>query len=97
MQPLHAVPSHYFNVTPYGLDHLFQSFEQVRAGTFGDLEEIMEWIFRLVDAKERVGAERVAAVLDALRDINSALTNDERAQFAAAVFVEARKPHPSRG
>jgi len=92
MQPLHAVPFHYFNVTPHGLDLLFNDFVTIHHGTFGGLHETMEWLFRLVDASARIGPDRAGDVLEALTALDAELRPEELDQFASAVFIEAMKP-----
>ncbi len=46
MQPLHAVPFHFFNITPHGAQLLFADWDVVSTGSFGGLETTMEWFFR---------------------------------------------------
>ncbi|MFM7062289.1 MAG: glycosyltransferase [Actinomycetes bacterium] len=92
MQPLHAVPSHYMNITPFGLDHLCRDLEVLDRGVFGGLAETLRWIGYLVDADEKLGADRFETVLSGLRDLDARLTPDELRQTASAVYVVARKP-----
>jgi glycosyltransferase involved in cell wall biosynthesis len=92
MQPLHAVPYHYFNVTPHGIDHLCRSLERIDSGTFGGLEDTIRWIGGLLRAEERLGAERFSGVLDALRALDRQLEPGELDAAASAVFFLGRKP-----
>jgi SAM-dependent methyltransferase len=92
MQPLHAVPFHFFNITPHGAQLLFTDWEIVSHGTFGGLETTMEWFFRLLDADVKIGAERTDEVLRALRDLDKRLTPADLDYVASAVYVEALKP-----
>jgi len=91
MQPLHAVPSHYMNVTPFGVDYLCRDLERVAGGVFGGLSETVEWIGRLVDAQSKIGDERFSAVLDSLRLLDGQLSDDELRQAASAVWLLGRK------
>lgn len=92
MQPLHAVPFHFFNVTPHGIAYLFEAFETIETGSFGGLHGTMEWFFRLCNAGARIGDDRAEQVLASLRDLDRTLNAVELEQFASAVFIEARKP-----
>lgn len=91
MQPLHAVPSHYMNVTPHGIAHLCRGLEVLDAGTFGGLAVTFEWIAQLADAEARLGAERLGTVLETLRDLDRQLSPQELDQFASAVYLLGRK------
>lgn len=92
MQPLHAVPFHYFNVTPHGATLLFQNFDVIRKGWFGGLAETMGWMLRLVDADQRIGSASTSSMLSDLARLDATLSDDELAHVASAVFVEARRP-----
>ncbi len=92
MQPLHAVPSHYMNVTPFGIEYLCRDLECLESGTFGGLEMTFEWFGRLIGASEKIGDERVAAVLATLRDLDEQMDEDELRHLASAVYLLGRKP-----
>jgi SAM-dependent methyltransferase len=92
MQPLHAVPFHFFNITPHGADLLFADWEILATGTFGGLETTMEWFFRLLDAERKLGPEQVGSVLRSLHDLDVQLSARELDYVASAVYVEAIKP-----
>jgi len=91
MQPLHAVPSHYMNVTPYGLRHLCTALDVLDEGVFGGLTETFSWFARLIDAPGKIGQGRCDAVLASLRDLDAKISNEELHYFASATFLEGRK------
>jgi SAM-dependent methyltransferase len=95
MQPLHAVPFHYFNITPHGADLLFDDWDVVATGAFGGLEVTVEWFFRLLDADAKVGADATREVLATLARLDSQLSPKELAQLASGVYVEAIAPAAS--
>jgi SAM-dependent methyltransferase len=92
MQPLHAVPFHYFNITPHGAALLFEEWDVVASGTFGGLGTTMEWFFGLLDADQKLGAERASSVVSTLRELDAQLSPRELDFVASAVYVEARAP-----
>lgn len=92
MQPLHAVPFHYFNVTPHGLDLLFSEYDVVAKGTAGGLEDTMRWIFRLVGADDVLGHAESGRVLGALAVVDSTMPADVLDSIASFVWIEALKP-----
>lgn len=92
MQPLHAVPYHFFNITPHGSALLFEAWDVVDTGVFGGLATTLRWMFDLLGADDKLGRERTSAVLDALGDLDRQLSARELEHVASAVYVEARKP-----
>jgi glycosyltransferase involved in cell wall biosynthesis/SAM-dependent methyltransferase len=92
MQPVHAVPYHFMNVTPHGLAHLCRALEVEDSGTFGGLEVTMGWFVDLLDARRRVGGDRVEHMLATLRDLDATLSPSDLAQLASAVHLTGRKP-----
>src|ERR671918_1169644 len=92
MQPVHAVPYHFMNVTPHGLAHLCRALEVEDSGTFGGLEVTMGWFVDLLDARRRVGGDRVEHMLATLRDLDASLSPADLAQLASAVHLTGRKP-----
>jgi glycosyltransferase involved in cell wall biosynthesis/SAM-dependent methyltransferase len=92
MQPVHAVPYHFMNVTPHGLAHLCQALEVEESGTFGGLELTMGWFVDMLDARRRVGGDRVEDMLATLRDLDATLSPADLSQLASAVYLTGRKP-----
>ncbi len=91
MQPLHAVPSHYMNVTPHGISHLCRELDVVDSGEFGGLSETMAWIGGLVDAGAKVGEQRFGEVLSTLSELDAQLGDEELRMAASAVYLLGRK------
>jgi hypothetical protein len=92
MQPLHAVPFHYMNVTPFGIEHLCRGLECIDKGTFGGLSTTVSWMGQLVGASDKLGSERFDQIVSMLAELDQSLTPDELRQVASAVFLEGRKP-----
>ncbi len=46
LQPVHQAPAHFFNVTAFGLAHVFRALEILEQGTVGDFAETIAWICR---------------------------------------------------
>ncbi len=94
IQPLHAVPFHFFNITPHGAQLLFEPFDRLTISSFGGLGDTMRWFFRLLDADGRLGPAAVGQVLDALDRLDGHLTEQELAMVSSGVAVEAYAPRP---
>lgn len=91
MQPLHAVPHHFFNITPHGAALLFREWNVEQTSTFGGLSVTLSWFFQLLDAERHVGADAVRSVLDTLGELDARLSPDALDYVASAVSVEARR------
>lgn len=46
LQPVHQAPAHFFNVTAFGLAHVFRALDVLEQGTVGDFAETVAWICR---------------------------------------------------
>jgi len=92
MQPLHAVPYHYFNITPHGADLLFDDWDVLDTGSFGGLAETLAWFFRLLEADKKIGADAARQVLETLTRLDGQLTPKELSQLASGVYVDALAP-----
>ena len=90
-QPLHAVPSHYFNVTPFGAEHLFRDWSSVSVDWFGGVLDTVEWWGRLVGLEHRWPPEKRAALRELLDRLRRSLSYDDLRYFASAVAVTATK------
>jgi SAM-dependent methyltransferase len=89
MQPLHAVPYHFFNITPHGAQLLFRDWDVHHTGTFGGLSSTMSWFFRLLDADRRIGPDAARSVIDHLATLDATLDAAALEFVASAVYVEA--------
>jgi SAM-dependent methyltransferase len=91
MQPLHAVPSHYFNVTIYGLEYLLRDWDLEESGTFTGLHDTFEWLGRCVSAEQKIGPERLGQALEILAEIDAQTTPEELRPIAGSVWARARR------
>lgn len=99
MQPLHADPGHFFNMTIHGLRRVFASFEELDCGvgphqlpSFG-LRMQIEAILPFVQQKEWVGRlERIKRELDDRGpEFDAVLREDGRFILAAGVYFYGQK------
>jgi SAM-dependent methyltransferase len=90
-QPLHAVPSHYFNVTPFGAEHLFRGWRSVNVTWFGGVSDTVTWWSNLVNLSAKWPPEQLAQFSALLKDFDAAMSYDDLKYFASAVAVTAKK------
>lgn len=91
MQPLHAVPFHFFNTTRWGLERLFRNFEITEAGHEGSLGGTLEWIYALTALEARGFGPKVQQLLALARELDGHISHEELRQFASFVWMTARK------
>jgi hypothetical protein len=92
MQPLHAAPYHYFNMTPWGVEELFKSCIIVESDYYDGLASTIEWILKSVGAQNRVSEKEFASVIDRVRAMESKLSHEDIRPAASGVWLVVRKP-----
>jgi SAM-dependent methyltransferase len=92
LQPLHAVPYHFFNMSQWGAEELFSSCEIVESDWFGDLSDSVDWFFRSANLDSDAPPKLLAKVRRRLKELDRHIDHDDLKPVAAGVFVAARKP-----
>jgi hypothetical protein len=92
MQPLHAVPSHFFNMTTWGVQTLFAGCEVLECDWFGDLSTTVEWLTQTSGLSAKVDPAELGALLDRFRSYDALVSHEELRGVASAVYLVAQKP-----
>jgi SAM-dependent methyltransferase len=92
MQPLHAVPYHFFNMTTWGVQALFSSCEILECDWFGDLSSTIEWLVNAVNLPTKVNPTELTEIVERFRRYDALITHDELRPAASVVYLVARKP-----
>ena len=92
MQPLHAVPYHFFNTTAWGLEELLKPFEILETRHEGTLYQTLKWIYSLTALRDNGHGEEVDSVLSAVQKLDNYITRDELKSFSSFVAITGRKP-----
>ncbi len=92
MQPLHAVPYHFFNMTPWGVEELFKSCEILEADWFGELSFTVDWLLKSVNLPGKVPSQRLTKIVDELKQLDALVSHDELRPAASGVYIVARTP-----
>jgi Methyltransferase domain len=92
MQPLHAAPYHYFNMTPWGVEELFKSCAIVEADYYDGLASTIEWILKSVGAQAKLSEKEFASVIERIRSVESKLSHEDIRPAASGVWLVVRKP-----
>jgi SAM-dependent methyltransferase len=91
MQPLHAVPFHFFNTTAWGLAELLKLFELLETRHEGTLHQTLSWIYGLTALRDKGYGTQLDAVLDGVRQLDQHITRDELKSFSSFIAMTARK------
>jgi SAM-dependent methyltransferase len=92
MQPLHAVPYHYFNMTPWGVEQLFEGLEVLESGWFGDLSFTVDWLMQSAELSASVPQAELDAIVDRLKGWDSLIDAERLKRVASGVYLVVRKP-----
>ncbi len=92
MQPLHAVPYHFFNMTTWGVQALFAGCEVLECDWFGDLSTTLEWLTQTSGLSAKVDPAELSTLLDRFRAYDALVSHEELRGVASAVYLVARKP-----
>ena len=92
MQPLHAVPFHFFNTTVWGIKRVFDALECVDLRSEGNLHDTLSWIYKLTSLHANGYGKKVDELLDIVKELDRHITHEELRMFSSYVVLEAHKP-----
>jgi hypothetical protein len=92
LQPVHAVPHHYFNMTTAGVRELFPGCEVVDEGWFGPPSVTVEWMLRAAGLEGKVPRRKLDRIVSGLRELDALVTHDDLQAVASGVHVTVRTP-----
>ena len=91
MQPIHAVPSHYFNATPWGIEELFRQMDIVDVSWFGDLSFTIDWLFKASGVTAKVDPGEYADLMERIKSFDKLVSYEDLKSVASGVAVHAVK------
>ncbi len=91
MQPLHAVPYHFFNMTTWGVTELFAGCEVLECDWFGELSTTVEWLTNAAGLATKVDPTELAEVLAKVRSYDRLVSHEDLKSVASAVYLVVRK------
>ena len=92
LQPLHAVPYHFFNMTLWGVEELFKGCEIVASDWFGPLSDTVAWLLDAAALTQKVEPERLDRIRAEFKEFDGLISHDELKPVASGVHIAARKP-----
>jgi hypothetical protein len=91
MQPLHAVPYHFFNTTGWGLEHFFKNCQILEIKHEGQLAQTLTWFYSLTGPRDKGLGVKVDELLSIAKMLDEHITNDELKSFSSYVSLLAKK------
>lgn len=91
LQPVHAVPSHYFNATVWGMEELFRNYRIVRSNWFGGLSFTVDWLFKTAGVAEKADPSGYATLMEQIKELDKLVSHEDLKGVASGVSVEAVK------
>lgn len=88
MQPLHAVPFHFFNTTKWGMEKLFEDFSIINVDSVGNLSQTLSWIYSLVELPEEQNMQ-VKEIINLASKVDMFISDKELEKFASFIRLEA--------
>lgn len=87
MQPLHAVPFHFFNTTPWGIEELFRKAGLATASVewFGPLSGSVRWYLEASGGKQALSAAEYLTFMDLLEKVDTSISYERLKPVASAV------------
>jgi SAM-dependent methyltransferase len=92
MQPLHAVPYHFFNTTVWGIQKVFEDFERIAVTSEGPLHDTLSWIYGLTSLREKGHGKEVDQLLSLVKSLDQHITHEELRKFSSFVTFHGRRP-----
>jgi SAM-dependent methyltransferase len=90
MQPVHLAPYHFFNVTPFGMRHLFGHLDNFQQNYNGNLAGTIDWMIDSLPKPQRFLLER-DKLKSVAKEIERQLTQNDMMNVASGVVIEGRK------
>ena len=92
MQPLHGVPFHFFNMTPWGLEHLFESTCTIEESDwFGELSFTMNWLLEVAGVTGKLSPADREEWRQRFATLDELIDHESLKMVASGVWVAARK------
>ena len=92
MQPLHAVPYHFYNMTQWGTEELFRERCSIEESDwFGPLSFTMEWLIDAAGITSKMPPIERAEWSDRLKQLDDLVDHDALRAVASGIWVVARK------
>ena len=92
LQPLHAVPFHFFNMTLWGVQELFRSCELLASDWFGPLSGTVMWLLAASNLTEKIPKDQLERIRSEFESFDGMMTHDDLQPVASGVHIAVRKP-----
>jgi tetratricopeptide (TPR) repeat protein len=91
MQPVHAVPSHYFNATAWGLEELFKGMAVKNLTWFGNISFTVDWMLRAAGVQRKMPAAQYRELMARIKEADQYVSQSDLRSVASGVAIEVSK------
>jgi SAM-dependent methyltransferase len=92
LQPLHAVPFHFFNMTLWGVQELFKSCQLLESDWFGPLSGTVMWLLDAAKVTDKIPADQLARIQSEFESFDTLMSHEDLEPVASGVHIAVRKP-----
>jgi SAM-dependent methyltransferase len=92
LQPLHAVPFHFYNMTLWGVQELFTTCELLASDWFTPLSETVMWLLAVANLTDRIPPEQLERIRSDFVSFDALMSHDDLKGVAGGVHIAVRKP-----
>lgn len=92
MQPIHSEGQHFYNATPWGVEHAFAELKINRMWYDTSFAFLVEWGASVSGLRGRVSDEEIKSVCDKLKRWDTLIPDERKQYMANGVWCEFEKP-----
>lgn len=87
MQPIHSEGQHFFNLTPYGIDLVFEQFVDRKVWSGVAFAFSMNWMVDVLNVRGRVEEEKLKSFVEIAAEIERHIPGDRGKYVASGVWL----------
>lgn len=91
MQPVHDAPSHFFNMTTWGVERVFRRFDILDIDWFGDLSGTVDWLMRAAGLRDRK-SWKCRRIVRQLARLDKFVAHEDLRAIASGISLWGQKP-----
>ena len=91
MQPVHAAPSHYFNMTTWGAEEVFKQFTITKMDWVGELSKTIDWLMGAAGL-HKINYRKCQSIIRKIARFDSLVRYDDLRAVASGIRIWAEKP-----
>jgi SAM-dependent methyltransferase len=91
MQPVHSEGQHFFNLTPYGIELVFEEIKDKKIWWTNDFSFVVEWMIDLSKSSSKINKSDIERFIELSKKIEKNTTDERAFYYASGVWLEGVK------